>query len=260
VRIQLAANHKRHAAITQHLHLADDGAHKQRLLAHYLACENLAQAVVFTATKRGADRLAKALAAKGHACAALHGDMNQGSRRRTVERLQRGELRVLVATDVAARGLDVRGITHVINFDLPMVPEDYIHRIGRTGRAGAPGTAITLAGPDDRAKLAGIERLIGGRLERSVVPGLEPMFGETPRTPRSRPDARHARRRGETGRTAASSKREPWRGGMKTGQRRDDERRRVAAGRAPHYRDGRPLAAGGGGGQRMPQSDDPTLG
>jgi len=173
-RVQLAANHERHASIQQCIHQADDAAHKQRLLSHYLDSGTLGQAVIFTATKRGADRLAKALAAKGHASAALHGDMGQGARKRTVDRMRRGEVRLLVATDVAARGLDIRGISHVFNYDLPMVAEDYIHRIGRTGRSGATGTAISLVGPEDRAKLAGIERLTGSKLEREVVPGLEP--------------------------------------------------------------------------------------
>jgi superfamily II DNA/RNA helicase len=100
--------------------------------------------------------------------------MNQGQRKRTIDRMRRGEHRLLVATDVAARGLDITGISHVINFDLPMVPEDYIHRIGRTGRAGATGIAISFVGPDDRHKLAGIERIIGRRLERETIPGLEP--------------------------------------------------------------------------------------
>jgi superfamily II DNA/RNA helicase len=93
-----------------------------------------------------------------------------------VDRMRDGKVRLLVATDVAARGLDIRGISHVINFDLPMVAEDYIHRIGRTGRAGATGIAITLVGPEDRSKLAGIERLTGRRLDREIIPGLEPVF------------------------------------------------------------------------------------
>jgi superfamily II DNA/RNA helicase len=173
-RVQLATNRERHASIQQRIHQVDDVAHKQRLLSHYLDSGGIDQVVIFTATKRGADKLAKSLAAKGHASAALHGDMGQGARKRTVERMRRGEVRMLVATDVAARGLDIRGISHVINFDLPMVAEDYIHRIGRTGRSGSTGTAVSLVGPEDRAKLAGIERLTGRTLDREVVPGLEP--------------------------------------------------------------------------------------
>ncbi len=173
-RVQLAANHERHASIEQSMHQADDVSHKQRLLSHHLQSETLTQAVIFTATKRGADKLAKALSSKGHASAALHGDMGQGARKRTVDRMRRGDVRLLVATDVAARGLDIRGISHVINFDLPTVAEDYIHRIGRTGRCGATGVAISLVGPEDRGKLAGIERLTGRKLNREVVAGLEP--------------------------------------------------------------------------------------
>ncbi|MDH3638284.1 MAG: DEAD/DEAH box helicase [Gammaproteobacteria bacterium] len=173
-RIQLAANRDRHAMITQRIYQADDAGHKRKLLDHHLVQDELTQALVFTATKRGARRMAKLLDAQGHASAALHGDMSQSARKRTVERMRRGKIRVLVATDVAARGLDIRSISHVINFDLPMVAEDYIHRIGRTGRAQASGTAISLVTPDDRSKLSQIERVTGRKLERGVIVGLEP--------------------------------------------------------------------------------------
>jgi len=173
-RIQLAANKARHDSITQHVHQADDFRHKQQLLNHLLGAEDMTQAIIFTATKRSAEELAANLEADGHACAPLHGDMPQGARRRTIDALRRGRFRILVATDVAARGLDVKGLSHVINFDLPMVAEDYIHRIGRTGRGGDTGTAVSLVGPLDWGKLAGIERLTGQRIERTVIPGLEP--------------------------------------------------------------------------------------
>ena len=177
-RVQLAANHDRHASIEQRLHHADDHGHKHELLSHYLSSTELSQAVIFTATKRGADKLARRLADQGHTSAALHGDMGQGARKRTVEQMRRGKFRLLVATDVASRGLDIKGISHVINYDLPMVAEDYIHRIGRTGRAGATGTAVSLVGPEDWSKLHGIERLTGRKLEREVIPGLEPTKSE----------------------------------------------------------------------------------
>ena len=173
----------------------------------------MTQAIIFTSTKRGADKLAKVLFAQGHTSAALHGDMGQGARRRTVEHMRRGKFRLLVATDVAARGLDIRGISHVINFDLPMVAEDYIHRIGRTGRAGAEGTAISLVGPEDWARLGGIERLTGQALERGLVPGLEP------RTPE--PAARHGRKAGRG---------KP--GGRHGGKRRAGKAQRSEGGRA----------------------------
>jgi superfamily II DNA/RNA helicase len=178
-RVQLAANSQQHASIEQRVHMVNDPAHKQDLLMHYLGGESLTQAVIFTATKRGADKLAKTLSARGHAAQPLHGNMNQNQRKRTVERMRRGEFRLLVATDVAARGLDIKGISHVINFDLPMVAEDYIHRIGRTGRAGASGTAISFVDSEDRGLLNGIERLTGRKLERSVVAGLEPRASES---------------------------------------------------------------------------------
>ena len=178
VRVQLAANHDQHASIEQRVYHADNISHKHRLLTHYLSKDDLTQAVIFTSTKRGADRLAQVLTEQGHTSAALHGDMGQHARRRTVEQMRRGKFRLLVATDVAARGLDIKGISHVINFDLPMVAEDYIHRIGRTGRGGATGTAVSLIGPDDWGKLAGIERLTGNKLDRQIVPGLEPSTPE----------------------------------------------------------------------------------
>jgi len=178
VRIQIAGSKEKHTQIEQRVHQADDYNHKHQLLSHVLSSQDLSQAIVFTSTKRGADELAGELNEQGHACAALHGDMKQGARNRTVQRMRRGDVKVLVATDVAARGLDITGITHVINFDLPMVAEDYVHRIGRTGRAGAFGIAVSLIGPQDWGKLAQIERLTGHRLERSVLPGLEPTRSE----------------------------------------------------------------------------------
>ena len=177
-RVQLAANHDRHASIEQRLHHADDHGHKHNLLSHYLNSTELSQAVIFTATKRGADKLAKRLTDQGHTSAALHGDMGQGARKRTVEQMRRGKVRLRVATDVASRGVGIKGLSHVINYDLPMVAEDYIHRIGRTGRAGATGTAISLVGPEDWGKLQGIERLTGRKLEREVIAGLEPTKSE----------------------------------------------------------------------------------
>jgi superfamily II DNA/RNA helicase len=189
-RVQLAANHERHVSITQRIHQADNIEHKYRLLDHHISNVELTQAVIFTSTKRGADKLAQVLAEQGHASAALHGDMGQRDRKRTVERMRDGKVRLLVATDVAARGLDIKGISHVINFDLPMVAEDYIHRIGRTGRAGATGIAITFVGPEDRSKLFGIERLTGRKLEREIIPGLEPRLSAS----RSGRDDHNARR------------------------------------------------------------------
>ena len=163
-----------HDNIEQRLHYVDDGGHKHRILDHVLRGVDLTQAIVFTATKRGADRLAEKLNDGGHTAAALHGNMNQSQRNRTLARLRSGNVRVLVATDVAARGIDVASITHVINYDLPKVAEDYVHRIGRTGRAGAAGIAISFAAPDEGQQLKQIERYTGNQIERHVIEGMEP--------------------------------------------------------------------------------------
>ena len=181
-RIQIAGAKEKHASITQVVHAADHIDHKMGLLRHYLADQSVYQAVVFVSTKAGTEDLASMLKDEGHAAMPLHGDMKQGLRGRVVERMQAGRLRVLVATDVAARGLDIKGMTHVFNFDLPMVAEDYVHRIGRTGRGGATGTAVSLVGPQDWIKLSRIERLTGQQFEEAVVEGLEPQ--------RSRPQRR----------------------------------------------------------------------
>ncbi|MFO7593270.1 MAG: DEAD/DEAH box helicase [Pseudomonadota bacterium] len=188
-RIQIAGVKVSHDSIEQHIHQADDFRHKQALLSHHLEQKAVSQAVIFTATKRGADDLAKKLREQGHRSAALHGDMSQGARRRTVERMRRGQCRVLVATDVAARGIDIKGITHVFNFDLPMAAEDYIHRIGRTGRGGASGNAFSLVGPQEWDKVARIEKLTGTKLNRMILEGLEP------RHPEPKPFAQRGKRR-----------------------------------------------------------------
>ncbi len=160
--------------IEQRLLFADGHDHKLRLLDHLLSDSTLRQAVVFTATKAGAEDLAGRLEDQGHAVQALHGDMTQGARNRALRALREGRARILVATDVAARGLDVPGISHVVNFDLPMQAEDYVHRIGRTGRAGRAGQAYTLAYLRERGKVKGIERFTGSTIPVATLPGLEP--------------------------------------------------------------------------------------
>jgi superfamily II DNA/RNA helicase len=160
--------------IEQRLHVADDMRHKNRLLQHLISDPSVSKAIIFSATKREADTLASELYAQGHAAAALHGDMSQGARNRTIVNMRRGRIRLLVATDVAARGLDVTGISHVINYDLPKFAEDYVHRIGRTGRAGASGVAISFCSFNEVAYLDRIERYTGKKLQQHIIPGLEP--------------------------------------------------------------------------------------
>ncbi|MBU1213927.1 MAG: DEAD/DEAH box helicase [Gammaproteobacteria bacterium] len=185
-RISVAATKARHENIEQKLMYTDDMAHKNRILDHLLRDVDLNQAVVFTATKRDADMLADSLSAQGHAAAALHGDMNQRERNRTLVNLRKGSVRVLVATDVAARGIDVPGITHVINFDLPKFAEDYVHRIGRTGRAGASGIAVSFASNRDAGTLRNIERYTGQAIQAHTIEGLEPKFKPRPASPGGR--------------------------------------------------------------------------
>jgi superfamily II DNA/RNA helicase len=173
-RISVTAQNARNENIEQRMHYVDDLHHKNRVLRHVLNDAAIQQAIVFTATKRDADSLAEALHSEGHSVAALHGDMNQGARNRTLQSLRRGQLRVLVATDVAARGIDVLGISHVVNYDLPKVAEDYVHRIGRTGRAGAKGIALTLVSGRDALLLKRIERFTGNQITAHIIAGLEP--------------------------------------------------------------------------------------
>ena len=172
--IQVAQQKEKHANIEQRLHYVDDMTHKNKLLEHLLIAPDMNQAIIFTSTKRHADLLAEDLYAAGHKTAALHGDMTQGARNRTLTKLRHGDVKVLVATDVAARGIDVQGISHVINYDLPKFAEDYVHRIGRTGRAGASGIAISFASNMDRHILRKIEQFTGNKMEPAVVEGFEP--------------------------------------------------------------------------------------
>ncbi len=130
--------------------------------------------MVFTATKRDADSIADRLNIAGFAAAALHGDMHQGARNRTLDALRRGQVRVLVATDVAARGIDVPAITHVFNYDLPKFPEDYVHRIGRTGRAGRNGVAVSLVNHAEGINVKRIERFTKQLIPVDVIEGFEP--------------------------------------------------------------------------------------
>jgi len=172
--IQIAGSATKHENIQQKVHFVDDLSHKNRLLDHLLRDESLDQAVVFTATKRDADTIADRLNIAGFAAAALHGDMHQGARNRTLDSLRRGQVRVLVATDVAARGIDVPGITHVFNYDLPKFPEDYVHRIGRTGRAGRKGLAVSLVNHAESMNVKRIERFTKQLIPVDVIEGFEP--------------------------------------------------------------------------------------
>jgi ATP-dependent RNA helicase RhlE len=147
-------------------------ASKTALLFHLLEHENYARVLVFTRTRRGAERLSHLLAARNHKVDRIHADRTQPQRDAALRGFKEGRCRVLVATDIAARGIDVDHITHVINFDVPDAPEDYVHRIGRTGRAGAEGHAMTLLTPIDELTMTAIERITGQKVERVIVPGF----------------------------------------------------------------------------------------
>ncbi|MBA1330165.1 RNA helicase, partial [Candidatus Endoriftia persephone str. Guaymas] len=137
-----------------------DKARKRELLSHMIGANNWRQVLVFTRTKHGANRLAQQLEKDGLSAAAIHGNKSQGARTRALANFKSGEVRVLVATDIAARGLDIDQLPHVVNYELPNVPEDYVHRIGRTGRAGNEGEAVSLVCIDEHKLLRDIERLL----------------------------------------------------------------------------------------------------
>jgi ATP-dependent RNA helicase RhlE len=165
--------------------------HKRALLAHLVSSGDWRQVLVFTRTKHGANRLAEQLCKDGVEATAIHGNKSQGARTKALAGFKEGSVRVLVATDLASRGLDIEELPHVVNYELPHVPEDYVHRIGRTGRAGSVGEAISLVAQDEAPLLADIEKLLKRKLERTPAPAFEPRVA----TPvESRPQA-HARPR-----------------------------------------------------------------
>jgi ATP-dependent RNA helicase RhlE len=151
-----------------------DKDRKRALLAHLVKANDWQQVLVFTRTKHGANRLAEQLEQDGIEASAIHGNKSQPQRTKALKRFKDCELQVLVATDIAARGIDIEALPHVVNYDLPHVPEDYVHRIGRTGRAGEPGEAVSLVSSDDRFLLREIEKLIHKTIEQQIVPGFEP--------------------------------------------------------------------------------------
>lgn len=174
VEIHVAPEQTKHENIEQRLHNVDNVQHKQRLLEFFLSDPSMTQAIIFTSTKRFADQLVDKLLEKQYLAAALHGDMNQRQRTKTITQLRQGKIRILVATDVAARGIDIQSISHVINFDIPFCAEDYVHRIGRTGRAGAKGVALTFAEAKDISIVRQIEKFTGYKMTPQIVPGMEP--------------------------------------------------------------------------------------
>ena len=229
--------------------IAVDKSRKRELLSHLIGANRWEQVLVFSRTKHGANRLAKQLTADGLEAAAIHGNKSQGARTRALAEFKAGKVRVLVATDIAARGLDIDQLPHVINFDLPQVAEDYVHRIGRTGRAGREGEALSLVSADERPLLKAIERLVGLELTPEILEGYRPSKAAEKaarqaeaqdgqggqRKPKGGRAGRHARRRNQA--TKAGQNRKPGRGKRpgtqkSKGQQRDSRSANSGSGRA----------------------------
>ncbi|MCS5691660.1 DEAD/DEAH box helicase [Cyanobium sp. FGCU-6] len=179
VHLQATPENRAATTVEQLLHPCDM-ARKPDLLSHLIRTNDWQQVLVFSRTKHGANRVAERLEAEGLAAAAIHGNKSQGARTRALAGFKSGEVRVLVATDIAARGIDIHQLPHVVNLDLPNVAEDYVHRIGRTGRAGQNGHAISLVAAEEHELLRAIERLIGTTLPRQEVAGFEPTVLSAP--------------------------------------------------------------------------------
>ena len=171
--IQIARQNTTAEQITQVVYPVDRDR-KRELLSHLIGSGNWRQVLVFTRTKHLANRLAQQLERDGLTASAIHGNKSQGARTRALADFKRGAVQVLVATDIAARGLDIEQLPHVVNFELPNVPEDYVHRIGRTGRAGLEGEAISLVCIDEKKLLSDIEKLLKRDIEKVILPGYEP--------------------------------------------------------------------------------------
>ena len=246
--IQIAGGASKHENIEQRVHFVDDLSHKNRLLDHLLRDVSMDQAVVFTATKRDADNIADRLNIAGFAAAALHGDMHQGARNRTLDGMRRGQVRVLVATDVAARGIDVPGITHVFNYDLPKFPEDYVHRIGRTGRAGRKGIAVSLVNHSEQITVKRIERFTKQTIPVDVVEGYEPKKTATA----SRPGGKSGWRPGDGNKRGNGG----GSGGAKPSQRTFSKPGNAPRKEGSGFGGAGPRKEGGGFGGKGPRSSD----
>lgn len=201
--------------------------HKRELLSYLIGSNNWQQVLVFVRTKHGADRLEKQLIEDGIRTAALHGDKTQGARNKALEYFKTGKVSVLVATDIAARGLDIDDLPHVVNFDLPQVPEDYIHRIGRTGRAGLSGEALSLVCPEEAWMLVEIEKLLKRSIPRVADTGYEPVSLKVMDAPKKnapnkttgKKDFRHTKKPAARGAKPASANRPEARGKGRSGSR-----------------------------------------
>ena len=213
--VQLQATPENRTAPTvEHLLHPCDMDRKGDLLSHLISSNNWQQVLVFSRTKHGANRMAERLTREGMSASAIHGNKSQGARTRALADFKAGSLRVLVATDLAARGIDIHQLPHVVNLDLPNQAEDYVHRIGRTGRAGHNGHAISLVAAEECELLRAIERMIGTRLPRQEVPGFEPKVLSAPPL-----DLSGGRGKGRGGPRRSGQPAGPARGGSDGGRR-----------------------------------------
>ncbi len=274
-KVEVAKRNEPIALVSQYVYNIDANR-KRELLAHLVKKNNWDQVLVFTKTKHGANRLATQLQRDGINADAIHGNKSQNARIRALEDFKIGKVKVLVATDIAARGLDIEDLPHVVNYDLPHVPEDYVHRIGRTGRAGATGEAFSLVAAEDRPLLAAIERLINKKIEVRHVEGIEagrrPAEAEEPRARREpqghgrrnekRPESRPQQRqegRGEQKRPEERTQQQArgnGRGGERPPRGRGDSKREE---RGPRY-NGSPQAktSGNSGGMDFNKPYEPA--
>jgi ATP-dependent RNA helicase RhlE len=209
MRIDIGRRNDPAEQVEQVVHLVDK-ARKRELLSWLIGDGHWRQVLVFTRTKHGANRLAQQLDRDGLGAVAIHGNKSQGARTRALAGFKQGDVRVLVATDIAARGLDIDLLPHVVNFELPNVPEDYVHRIGRTGRAGHGGVAVSLVDEDERKQLAAIERLLGRRIPQRQPEGFAPARGAG----RSHESHRRASNGDRSGGLPAAGSYHPRRGGV----------------------------------------------
>ncbi len=212
-RLQIDSPQEQHQNIQQKLFWADNAQHKRKLLDHWLRDTTINQAIVFASTQIECDGLANDLQQEGFSAVALHGALSQGLRNRRLMALRQGQVQILVATDVAARGIDVPTVSHVFNFGLPMKAEDYTHRIGRTGRAGRDGLAVTFAEFRDRRKIMDIEFYSHHQFKGETIPGMEPQQ----RFPDSRPNSNFGGRESRGGGSGYHSRDRNFGGGGRPG-------------------------------------------
>jgi ATP-dependent RNA helicase RhlE len=210
--IEVARRNSTAEVIAQKIHPVDRNR-KHPLLAHLIKTHQWSQVLVFTRTKHGANKLVEQLGKDGITALAIHGNKSQSARTRALSEFKNGSLQVLVATDIAARGIDIDQLPHVVNYDLPNVPEDYVHRIGRTGRAGASGEAVSLVCVDEHDMLKGIEKLIKRTIPREIIPGFEPDPAARPQPIQLRSGNgghnQHTKRNTATPRPALAAKKAP---------------------------------------------------